>query len=88
MMIVATLNKTLKSLALGKVAAEYILRWVPPGTHDWGQFIKPDTLKHWLEAAPGVGVRGPFGVTYDPLSGRFSESGDVGINYMMIARRD
>lgn len=87
MMIVATLNKTLKSLALGKVAAEYILRWVPAGTHDWNQFIRPDTLKDWLEAAPGVEVRGPFGVTYDPLSGRFSESDDVGINYMMIAER-
>ena len=87
MMIVATLNKTLKSLALGKVAAEYVLRWVPPGTHDWRQFLKPETLREWLEAAPGIAARGPYGVTYDPLTGRFSESDDVDINYMMIAER-
>ena len=86
-MIVATLNKTLKSLALGKVAAEYVLRWVPPGTHDWRQFLKPETLRGWLDAAPGIAARGPYGVTYDPLTGRFSESDDVDINYMMVAER-
>ena len=75
------------SLALGKVAAEYVLRWVPPGTHDWRQFLKPETLREWLEAAPGIAARGPYGVTYDPLTGRFSESDDVDINYMMIAER-
>ncbi|HEY4274987.1 MAG TPA: bifunctional 2-polyprenyl-6-hydroxyphenol methylase/3-demethylubiquinol 3-O-methyltransferase UbiG, partial [Rhizomicrobium sp.] len=47
--IVATLNKTLKSLALAKVAAEYVLGWMPPGTHDWNRFIPPDTLQQRLE---------------------------------------
>lgn len=87
MMIVATLNRTLKSLALGKVAAEYILRWVPPGTHDWSQFLKPDEIRLMLSEEP-VAVSGPFGLAYDPFTDRWSETDDAGINYMMIATRD
>jgi len=87
MMIVATLNRTLKSLALGKVAAEYVLRWVPAGTHDWNQFLKPDEIRLMLSEEP-VAVSGPFGLVYNPLTDRWSESDDAGINYMMLAVRD
>jgi 2-polyprenyl-6-hydroxyphenyl methylase / 3-demethylubiquinone-9 3-methyltransferase len=87
LMIVATLNRTLRSLALGKVAAEYILRWVPAGTHDWRQFLKPDEIRQMLAAEP-VTVTGPYGVTYNPLTDRWSESSDAAINYMMVATRD
>jgi 2-polyprenyl-6-hydroxyphenyl methylase/3-demethylubiquinone-9 3-methyltransferase len=87
MMIVATLNRTLKSLALGKVAAEYILRWVPAGTHDWNQFLKPEQIRAMLSEEPVV-VSGPYGLVYDPLTDRWSESDDAGINYMMVATRD
>ena len=87
LMIVATLNRTLKSLALGKVAAEYILRWVPAGTHDWRQFLKPDELRAMLDGEP-LTVTGPYGLAYDPLNDRWSEGDDVGINYMMVATRD
>ncbi|MDP3802179.1 bifunctional 2-polyprenyl-6-hydroxyphenol methylase/3-demethylubiquinol 3-O-methyltransferase UbiG [Brevundimonas sp.] len=87
MMIVATLNRTLKSLALGKIAAEYVLRWVPAGTHDWRQFLKPDEIRLMLSQEP-VAVRGPYGLTWDPFTDRWSESDDAGINYMMIATRD
>ena len=87
MMIVATLNRTLKSLALGKVAAEYILRWVPAGTHDWNQFLKPDEIRLMLSKEP-VAVSGPYGLVYNPLTDRWSESDDAGINYMMVATRD
>ena len=86
MMVVATLNRTLKSLALGKIAAEYVLRWVPAGTHDWRQFLKPDEIRQMLAAEP-VAVSGPYGVTYNPLTDRWSESGDADINYMMVATR-
>ena len=48
MMVVATLNRTLKGLLLGKFAAEYVLRWVPAGTHDWRQFLKPDEIRDRL----------------------------------------
>ena len=87
MMIVATLNRTLKSLALGKVAAEYVLRWVPAGTHDWRQFLKPDEIRLMLSEEP-VAVTGPYGLVYNPLTDRWSESDDAGINYMMVATRD
>ena len=85
-MMVATLNRTLKSLALGKVAAEYILRWVPAGTHDWRQFLKPDEIRTML-AQEAVTVEGPYGLNYDPLTDRWSQSDDAGINYMMVATR-
>ena len=87
MLIVATLNRTLKSLALGKVAAEYVLRWVPAGTHDWRQFLKPDEIRLMLSEEP-VAVSGPYGLVYSPLTDRWSESDDAGINYMMVATRD
>ena len=87
LMIVATLNRTLKGLLLGKVAAEYVLRWVPAGTHDWRQFLKPDELRAMLDGEP-LTVTGPYGLAYDPLNDRWSESDDVGINYMMMATRD
>ena len=86
-MVVATLNRTLKSLALGKVAAEYILRWVPAGTHDWRQFLKPDEIRMMLSAEP-LAVTGPFGLVYSPLSDRWSESADADVNFMMLATRD
>lgn len=85
-MIVATLNRTLKGLLLGKVAAEYVLRWVPAGTHDWRQFLKPDEIRAMLSAEP-VTVTGPYGLEYDLLNDRWSE-GDADINYIMIATRD
>ena len=87
MMIVATLNRTLKALALGKFAAEYVLRWVPAGTHDWRQFIKPDELRLVLSQEP-VAVTGPYGLAYDLLADRWREGDDADINYMMIATRD
>lgn len=82
-MMVATLNRTLKSLALGKIAAEYILRWVPAGTHDWRQFLKPDEIRQMLSQEP-VTVEGPYGLNYDPLNDRWSQTDDAGINYMMV----
>jgi 2-polyprenyl-6-hydroxyphenyl methylase/3-demethylubiquinone-9 3-methyltransferase len=81
-MIVATLNRTPKALALAVVGAEYIMRWLPPGTHDWKKFIKPDEILQFLADEP-VAVAGPFGVSYDLLSGRWSRSRDIDVNYMM-----
>ena len=86
-MIVATLNRTLKALALAKIGAEYVLRWVPAGTHDWSQFLKPEEIRRMLSQEP-VAVSGPFGLVYDPFTDRWSESDDAGINYMMVATRD
>ena len=87
LMIVATLNRTLKAFALAKLGAEYVLRWLPVGTHDWNKFLTPDELRGFLSDQPVV-VDGPFGVVFNPLTGRWTESGDVGVNYMMTVVRD
>jgi 2-polyprenyl-6-hydroxyphenyl methylase/3-demethylubiquinone-9 3-methyltransferase len=87
LMVVATLNRTLKAFALAKVGAEYVLRWLPVGTHDWTKFLKPEELRGFLAGEP-LSVQGPFGVAYDPLSGRWSRSNDCDINYMMTVTRD
>lgn len=86
MMIVATMNRTLKALALAKIGAEYILRWLPAGTHDWSKFLKPSEIRGFLEGEPVV-VDGPFGVVFNPLSGRWTESADTDVNYMMTVVR-
>jgi 2-polyprenyl-6-hydroxyphenyl methylase / 3-demethylubiquinone-9 3-methyltransferase len=82
LMILATLNRTLKSLALGKVGAEYVLRWLPAGTHDWRRFLTPDELRGFLAGEP-YAVEGPFGVAFQLLSGRWTRSADADVNYMM-----
>jgi 2-polyprenyl-6-hydroxyphenyl methylase/3-demethylubiquinone-9 3-methyltransferase len=87
LMIVATLNRTLKAFALAKVGAEYVLRWLPAGTHDWSKFLKPEELRGFLAGEP-VAVDGPYGVVFDPLSGRWRQSHDADVNYMMTVARD
>jgi len=86
LMIVATLNRTLKALAFAKVGAEYVLGWLPRGAHDWNKFLKPEQITGFLSDEP-VQVEGPFGVAYDPLADRWSQSSDVSINYMMTVVR-
>jgi 2-polyprenyl-6-hydroxyphenyl methylase / 3-demethylubiquinone-9 3-methyltransferase len=86
LMFVATLNKTLKSLALAKIGAEYVLGWLPRGTHDWNRFVAPDKLRAMLEDA-GLKVLKTQGVAFDPLAWDWRLSGDVGVNYMVVAER-
>ena len=88
LMIVATLNRTLKAFALAKLGAEYVLRWLPAGTHDWSKFLKPEELRGFLAGEAAVSVDGPYGVVFDPLSGRWSQSHDTDVNYMMTVSRD
>ncbi|MGB0681511.1 MAG: bifunctional 2-polyprenyl-6-hydroxyphenol methylase/3-demethylubiquinol 3-O-methyltransferase UbiG [Magnetovibrionaceae bacterium] len=83
-MLLSTLNRTLKSLALAKVAAEYLLRWVPPGTHDWRKFLKPSEVARDLRAV-GFGVKALEGLSYNPLSGDWMRGDDLEMNYMLFA---
>lgn len=86
LMFVATLNRTLKSLALAKVAAEYILGWLPPGTHDWNRFVAPDDLRRMLEET-GLNPMKIQGVEFNPLAWDWRLSDDVSVNYMIVASR-
>ena len=81
---VATLNKTLKSLALAKIGAEYVLGWLPRGTHDWNRFIPPSELKKSLERA-GLNILKTQGVSFNPLGWDWRLSSDVDVNYMIVA---
>jgi 2-polyprenyl-6-hydroxyphenyl methylase/3-demethylubiquinone-9 3-methyltransferase len=83
---VATLNKTLKSLALAKIGAEYVLNWLPHGTHDWNRFIAPAELKAMLEET-GLTILKTRGVSFDPLRWDWRLSNDVDINYMLVCGR-
>ncbi|HEX2591567.1 MAG TPA: bifunctional 2-polyprenyl-6-hydroxyphenol methylase/3-demethylubiquinol 3-O-methyltransferase UbiG [Rhizomicrobium sp.] len=84
--LVATLNKTLKSLALAKIGAEYVLGWLPRGTHDWNRFIEPAKLRAMLEVS-GLNILKTQGVAFNPLAWDWHLSNDVDVNYMIIAAR-
>ena len=86
LMIAATLNRTLKSFALAIVGAEYVLRWLPRGTHQWDKFVTPQELERAFEAA-GLDVTGERGVIYNPLADRWQLSSDMDVNYMLVAER-
>lgn len=86
LLLVATLNRTPKSFALAIVGAEYILRWLPKGTHDWKKFLKPSEIAAPVQAA-GLMLRELKGAVYNPLKGSWSLSEDVSVNYMLLAER-
>lgn len=83
--ILSTLNRTTKSFALGIIAAEYILRWLPTGTHDWKKFMKPSEMAKYL-AAHGLKPTDITGLRYNPLMDRFAlDQNDIDVNYFMTA---
>ena len=85
-LVLATLNRTPKSFLLAIVGAEYLLRWLPRGTHDWRRFVRPPELA----AGPrdqGAAVADMIGVAYNPLSDDWRLSRDLEVNYMLSAIR-
>ena len=86
LMFVATLNRTLKSFGLAIVGAEYVLGWLPKGTHQWEKFITPAELKGWL-ADNGLTVKEELGVTYSPFTRQWRVSRDMDVNYMLVAQK-
>jgi 2-polyprenyl-6-hydroxyphenyl methylase/3-demethylubiquinone-9 3-methyltransferase len=86
LMVMATLNRTAKAFALAVVGAEHVLRWLPVGTHDWNKFVTPDEAKTALGDG-GLTLMDEVGVSFSPLSGRWSVSRDLSVNYMITASR-
>ena len=84
LVIAATLNRTTKAFALAIVGAEYVLRWLPRGTHDWKKFLRPSELARGLRGG-GLNIVQTTGVSFDPIRQRWSLSDDLGVNYMMVA---
>nr|WP_306250082.1 bifunctional 2-polyprenyl-6-hydroxyphenol methylase/3-demethylubiquinol 3-O-methyltransferase UbiG [Parvularcula sp. IMCC14364] len=83
-MITATINRTMKALLTAKIGAEYILRWLPAGTHDPRKFVRPTEIRDVLEAA-GLQVRTPVGMNYQPLLDAWRISDDASVNYMITS---
>ncbi|MEM6625265.1 MAG: bifunctional 2-polyprenyl-6-hydroxyphenol methylase/3-demethylubiquinol 3-O-methyltransferase UbiG [Pseudomonadota bacterium] len=86
LMIVATINRTSKAFALAIVGAEYVMRWLPRGTHEFGKFVKPDEVARAVTSA-GLDADPAIGVSFNPLLDRWSLSSDAMVNYMIVARR-
>lgn len=81
----ATLNRTLKSFALAIVGAEYILRWLPRGTHQWEKFVTPSELEHAI-CTGGLEICHTQGVIFNPLDDTWQPSSDTDVNYMMVSK--
>jgi 2-polyprenyl-6-hydroxyphenyl methylase / 3-demethylubiquinone-9 3-methyltransferase len=86
MVFISTLNRTAKSYALAIVGAEYVLRWVPAGTHSWRKFVTPAELTGHFRAA-GLLPDHPTGMVYNPLRDAWSLSPDHSVNYWMSAAK-
>ena len=86
-LFVATLNRTMRSFVFGIVGAEYVLRWLEPGTHDWRKFVRPAELARGLRRG-GVAVTEMSGVRYNPLTDTWSLGRDLSINYMAFAVKE
>ncbi len=84
MMAMATLNRTLKAAATAVFAAEYILGWLPRGTHDPRKFVRPQEARHAIERA-GMRISNESGLTYLPLLDSWRVGDDLSVNYMMFA---
>lgn len=86
MLFAATINRTLRAFAMAIVGAEYVLGWLPRGTHDWERFVTPDELAGMIRGS-GLGVTDTVGVVYDPLRDRWRTGRDTAVNYMVAAER-
>jgi 2-polyprenyl-6-hydroxyphenyl methylase/3-demethylubiquinone-9 3-methyltransferase len=86
LMFTATINRTARAFALAVVGAEYVLGWLPKGTHDWKKFLTPDEIGS-LISRNGLRVTDQIGVVYHPIGDEWRRSRDMGINYMILAAR-
>ncbi|MGF1462136.1 MAG: bifunctional 2-polyprenyl-6-hydroxyphenol methylase/3-demethylubiquinol 3-O-methyltransferase UbiG [Maricaulaceae bacterium] len=83
-MVLATINRTAKAFVTAIVGAEYVLGWLPRGTHQFDKLVRPDEIRSAL-SPEGLTLEGPIGVSYNPLTDAWRLSGDASVNYMMVA---
>ena len=86
LMLLSTLNRTIKAYLLAIVGGEYVLRWLPVGTHQWDRFITPDELARYLRAA-GLSPPVVRGLVYSPLADTWSLGADTDVNYLASAAK-
>lgn len=83
-LILSTINRTAKAYAAAIIGAEYLLRWLPRGTHDYRKFRRPSELARDVRAA-GLVVGDIAGLGYDPWRDRWQQTSDLGVNYLLFA---
>lgn len=86
LMFVATINRTLKAYGLAIIGAEYVLRWLPKGTHSFEKLVRPEEIEAPLNEA-GMRIIDRCGVSYNPLADTWNRSRDMDVNYMLLAER-
>ncbi|MBO3762349.1 bifunctional 2-polyprenyl-6-hydroxyphenol methylase/3-demethylubiquinol 3-O-methyltransferase UbiG [Ciceribacter sp. L1K22] len=86
LLLMSTINRTLKAAALAIVGAEYVLRWLPRGTHQYEKLVRPEEIEAPL-SRDGLTVVERKGVFFNPLQNRWNLSADIDVNYMILARR-
>ena len=86
LMLLSTLNRTIKAYLLAIVGGEYVLRWLPVGTHQWDRFVTPDELARYLRAA-GLAPPVVRGLVYSPLADTWSLGADTDVNYLASAAK-
>ena len=86
-MFIATLNQTLKSYVFAILGAEYILRWLPIGTHDWNKFVKPEELEKICNKNSLI-LKKIDGVIFNPLVNKWKLSDDKSVNYITKYKKD
>ena len=87
MMFTATLNRTLTSYIKAIVGAEYVLRWLPIGTHDWNKFIKPEELEKKLTDLK-FSIINLTGLSFNPLFKEWKKTKDLSVNYILVAQKN
>ena len=83
----ATLNKTLTSYIKAIIGAEYILRWLPIGTHDWNKFLKPEELEKKIIDV-GFSTVDVSGLSFNPIFKKWKKSDDLSVNYIMVSKKN
>ena len=86
-MYIATLNKTLKSYIFAIVGAEYILRWLPIGTHDWNKFVRPSELIKYAEFS-SLKIKKIDGVVFNPFNKTWNINDDKSVNYITVFKKN
>ncbi|PNX96954.1 hexaprenyldihydroxybenzoate methyltransferase mitochondrial-like [Trifolium pratense] len=84
--VISTINRSMRAYATAIVAAEYILRWLPMGTHEWSKFLTPEELVLILQRA-GINVEEMAGFAYNPVTGRWSLSDDISVNFIAMGTK-
>lgn len=87
LLILSTLNRTVKSYLMAIVGAEYVLRWVPTGTHQWSKFLTPAELGSYVRDCD-LSLLDVCGMTFNPLTSAWSLNKDLDVNYFMTTQKD